>query len=517
MSRENLLIIMVDQMSGALLGDGMIEHLHIPNMRRLIERGVKFDNAYSSSPLCTPARGSFMTGQLPSRNGIYDNAAEFQASTPSFAHYLRDMGYQTALSGKMHFVGPDQLHGFEERLTTDIYPADFGWTPNWERPLERIDWWYHNLSSVTEAGVAQISNQLEFDDEVAYQAKLKLHQYARRLDPRPFCLCVSFTHPHDPYVSRPQYWDLYDHAEIPMPRVPAIAYASQDPHSQRLMDAADHTRYDVRDEHVRRARHAYLANISYLDARLGEILDVLQKCDFTDSTSIVLCSDHGDMLGERGLWYKMSFFEYASRVPLVICAPNRFSPGRVGTPVATHDLLPTLIELAGGDPAPEHLACEIDGASLVGLATSKSTASPRPVYAEYCAEGSVAPLVMIRRQQYKFVHCPADPPQMFDLQADPLELHNLAGEKAFAETLAGFVLEMEKRWDLTRFAEEVKRSQASRHLVDRANRQGKFAAWDYQPHQAATERFMRNHLDLNALEANNRYPKSALRLPSDPE
>ena len=112
---------------------------------------------------------------------IYDNAAEFKATTPTFAHYLRNLGYQTALCGKMHFVGPDQLHGFEERLTTDIYPTCFGWTPNWEKPLERVDWWYHNLNSVTGAGVAQISNQLEYDDDVSYHAKLKLYQHSRRL------------------------------------------------------------------------------------------------------------------------------------------------------------------------------------------------------------------------------------------------------------------------------------------------------------------------------------------------
>ena len=109
----------------------------------------------------------------------------------------------------MHFVGPDQLHGFEERLTTDIYPADFGWTPDYARPGERIDWWYHNLGSVTGAGTAEITNQLEYDDEVAYHATAKLHDLSRRQDARPWCLTVSFTHPHDPYVARPRFWDLY--------------------------------------------------------------------------------------------------------------------------------------------------------------------------------------------------------------------------------------------------------------------------------------------------------------------
>ena len=502
--KPNILILMVDQMTGALLDDALVDQLHIPNLRKLIDRGIKFSNAYTSSPLCTPARGSFMTGQLPSRTGIYDNAAEFKSTTPSFAHYLRKLGYQTALSGKMHFVGADQLHGFEERLTTDIYPADFGWTPDWSKADERIDWWYHNLSSVTEAGVANISNQLEFDDEVAYQAKLKLYQYARRLDDRPFCLCVSFTHPHDPYVARPEYWDLYEHEQIPMPTVTAMHYEDQDPHSQRLYAANDYTRYEVTEECIRNARHGYFANISYLDDKIGELLKVLTDCDFAESTHILFCADHGDMLGERGLWYKMSFFEYSARVPLLLISPNESTSRTVTSPVALHDILPTLIDLAGGDPA--DLACEIDGSSLLPLLNQTDT-TQRTVYAEYCAEGSIAPMVMIRRGNTKFVYCETDPPQLFDLAEDPNERNNLAEDASHAELVKIFTEEVTQRWDLQQFEAEVRQSQRCRALVESANRQGHFSAWDYQPMLDARQRFMRNHLDLNVLEAKNRYPK----------
>ena len=502
--QPNFLILMVDQMSGPLLDSDMIDHLHIPNMRKLIDKGVKFNNCYTPSPLCTPSRGSFMTGQLPSRNGIYDNAAEFKATTPSFAHYLRDMGYQTALSGKMHFVGPDQLHGFEERLTTDIYPADFGWTPDWEKPLERVDWWYHNLSSVTEAGIAEISNQLEFDDEVAYNAKLKLYQYARRVDTRPFCLCVSFTHPHDPYVSRQQFWDLYDHDKIPMPQVSDLGYDNQDPHSQRLYDAVDYTQFDIQEEDIRNARHAYFANISYLDDKMGEILAVLEQTDLADNTQIILCADHGDMLGERGLWYKMSFFEYSCRIPLVVTAPGKFQAGEVNTPVSNCDILPSLIDLAGGDPTA--LACDIDGQSFVELASGNEDPARR-TYSEYCAEGSVGPMVMIRQADYKFNYCEADPLQLFNLKDDPLEMHNLAELPEYEDLVAQYTNEVQAGWDFARFTAEVKQSQRCRTLVDRANRQGTFAPWDYQPQIDAKQRYMRNHLDLNVLEANSRYPK----------
>ena len=187
-----------------------------------------FENAYSTSPLCSPARATVMNGLLPSRTGVYDNAAEFPSSIPTWAHYLRLAGYKTCLSGKMHFVGPDQLHGLEERLTTDIYPADFGWTPDWRLRQERIDWWYHNMTSVLQPGIAEITNQLEFDDEVAFLAIRKIYDYVRFEPDKPFCLMASFTHPHDPYAARKKFWDLYRDEDIDLPAVPRMDRAQLD-------------------------------------------------------------------------------------------------------------------------------------------------------------------------------------------------------------------------------------------------------------------------------------------------
>mgnify|MGYP003140335068 FL=1 len=208
-ARPNILVLMVDQLAGTLFPDGPADFLHTPNLKKLAARSARFQNAYTGSPLCAPARASFMAGQLPRRTRVYDNAAEFAPDIPTYAHHLRRAGYQTALSGKMHFVGPDQMHGFEERLTTDVYPADYGWTPDYRKPGERIDWWYHNMGSVTGAGIGEITNQLEYDDEVAYEAVRKIYDLGRRKEDRPFMLTVSFTHPHDPYVARKKYWDLY--------------------------------------------------------------------------------------------------------------------------------------------------------------------------------------------------------------------------------------------------------------------------------------------------------------------
>lgn len=494
-SRPNILILMVDQFNGTLFPDGPADFLHAPHLKSLAKRSVRFANTYTASPLCAPARASFMSGQLPSRTRVYDNAAEFASDIPTYAHHLRAAGYQTSLSGKMHFVGPDQLHGFEERLTTDIYPADFGWTPDYRKPGERIDWWYHNLGSVTGAGVAEISNQMEYDDEVAYNATRRLYDLSRGHDERPWCLTVSFTHPHDPYVARRKYWDRYEGCEALVPSVPAIRYDEQDPHSRRLMDACDHLEFDITDENVARARQGYFANISYVDDKIGEILDVLERTRMADNTIVFFVSDHGDMLGERGLWFKMNFFEGSARVPMMIAVPG--VEGRlVTTPVSTLDVTPTLAGLAGIDIST--ISDWTDGEDLM----------PRPpVPMEYAAEGTVSPMVGLRNDRYKLTLCEADPPILTDLEADPYELANLAEDPAAAEILATLSEEASLRWDLQRFDAAVRESQARRHIVYAALRNGAYFPWDYQPLQKASERYMRNHMDLNILEESQRFPR----------
>ena len=500
MTTPNILILMVDQLNGTLFPDGPAEWLHAPNLKKLASRSVRFQNCYTASPLCAPGRASFMSGQLPSVTGVYDNAAEFPSSLPTYAHHLRRAGYQTALSGKMHFVGPDQLHGFEERLTTDIYPPDFGWTPDYRKPGERIDWWYHNMGSVTGAGVAEITNQMEYDDEVAYHATRKLYDLARGGDDRPWCMTVSFTHPHDPYVARKKYWDLYQDCDHLMPSVGPIPYEDQDTHSKRIFDANDWRSYDLTDDMVQRSRRAYFANISYLDDKVGELLEVL---DSTRQEAIILfVSDHGDMLGERGLWFKMSFFEGSARVPMMIAAPQ-MAAGLVSDPVSNIDVCPTLCDLAGVSMA--DVMPWTTGQSLVPL--GQGVARETPVAMEYAAEGSYAPMVCLRQGDWKYTRCALDPEQLFHVTRDPNELENLAGDPEYADVLADFRAQADARWDLDRFDADVRQSQAKRWVVYEALRQGGYYPWDYQPLQKASERYMRNHMDLNVLEESQRYPR----------
>src|SRR5690348_31679 len=190
---------MADQLAASALP--MYGHpiVHSPNLGRLAARGLVFERAYCASPLCAPSRFAMLTGRRPSAIGAYDNAAELPADTPTVTHLLRAGGYETVLAGKMHFVGPDQLHGFERRLTTDVYPAGFDWTPDWRRPPGDRLGWYHTIAGVRDAGVREAALQTDYDDEVCFQAVRELRHLSLPGRERPFFLTVSFTNPHDPW------------------------------------------------------------------------------------------------------------------------------------------------------------------------------------------------------------------------------------------------------------------------------------------------------------------------------
>jgi choline-sulfatase len=501
--RPDVLIIMADQMVPSALpfhGNAVVQ---APAMSWLAESGVVFGAAYTASPLCAPARASFMTGMLPSRTRTYDNAAEFSPEIPTFAHYLRSAGYRTVLAGKMHFCGPDQLHGFEERLTTDIYPADYGWTPDWDRPHERPSW-YHDMASVVQAGPCLRSNQLDFDDEVASAAQRSLFGHIRSGDERPFCYVVSFSHPHDPFAIPRQWWDLYRDEDVPMP---SIGYdeALLQPHDRRLREVCAMTGVQITADQVRAARRAYYGAISYVDDHASALIALLQETGRLDDTVVIVTSDHGEMLGERGAWYKMSFYEGAARVPLIVRAPRLFPPGRVPTPVSTMDLLPTLVGLAS-DGDMSGIVGPLDGRSLLPHLSGQP--GHDEVAAEYLAEGAIAPIVMIRRGQHKFIHSPADPDQLFDLESDPHELANLAGDPASAGLIEGFRRDIAARWDLEKLDREVRQSQQRRLTVSRALGTGLQTPWDFTPPYDASRRYIRNHMDLADLEAMARFPSA---------
>jgi choline-sulfatase len=300
----NILVIQADQLNPDMLGAYRNLIAKTPYIDSLAESGTVFESAYSNFPLCAPSRFSMMSGQLATKIGAYDNAAEFPSAIPTFAHYLRAMNYQTSLVGKMHFVGADQLHGFEQRLTTDIYPADFNWTGDWtETQLGHSN----NELSFSQAGICLRNVQMEYDEEVCHRAERKLYELARGNDDRPFMLFTSFSHPHDPYQCLQQHWDRYRHDDIDMPKVASISEDDMDPYSKRLRAQYGLENFQVDEEQVRICRHAYYGSVSYLDDLVGKLLSVLRSTGLADNTVIVFTSDHGDGMGAHR-WNQKSLF-----------------------------------------------------------------------------------------------------------------------------------------------------------------------------------------------------------------
>jgi choline-sulfatase len=501
--RPNILFIMADQMAAPLLPMyDAASPIQMPHLSQLAANGVVFESAYCPSPLCAPSRFSLVSGQLPSKIGAFDNAADFAADIPTYAHYLRRLGYKTALSGKMHFCGPDQLHGYEERLTSDIYPADYGWVVNWDQPDVRPSW-YHNMSSVLQAGTCVRTNQLDFDDEVVFKANQYLYDHIRNGGEQPFCLTVSMTHPHDPYAIPTEYYDRYTDADVQAPSL-EIPQDQQDRHSQRLLKVIDLWGQTMPPAAITRARRAYYGACSYVDDKVGQLIKTLKDCGLYDNTVIVFSGDHGDMLGERGLWYKMHWFEMAARVPLIVCARAQFAASRVSAHVSTLDLLPTFVELAQSQVQND---LPLDGKSLLPLLHQTPSQDPNEVLGEYMAEGTVTTLVMIRRDDYKFIYAENDTCLLYNLASDPHEVNNLATDPGYAEQVNALIDEVRARWDLPAIDQRVLASQRRRRLVSEALTQGQRKSWDHQPFVDAGQQYMRNHIALDDLERRARYPQ----------
>lgn len=478
----NIVLFMADQLTAQVLSAWGGRVCRTPNLDRLAARGAVFDRTLCAYPLCAPSRAALMTGRLPSRIGAWDNGAEFPAALPTFAHYLRARGYYTCLSGKMHFVGPDQFHGFEERLTTEIYPADFCWTPDpagdaGDGGAERFGAGVSSVETIADAGPVARSMQIDYDEDVIHHAVREIYHRARSPDRRPFLLAVSLSQPHDPFVTTPRWWDLYDGAAIDPPRVPPVPPEARDPHSRALHAHYGQDRFPIGPEATLRARRAYYAMVSHVDAMLGQLMAALEACAMAERTVVIFTSDHGEMLGERGMWFKKTLFEPAIHVPLVITGPG-IAPGRIATPVSLIDLMPTILDLAGIGAA--GLAAPVEGQSL-GPFLARGIGAHGPVLAEHLDGGTAAARVMLREGALKLVLSRAYPPMLHDLAADPQEQEDLAADPDWAGTLARMTAKAETLWDLDALDQARRASQRARRLVDAALRSGRRRSWDHLP------------------------------------
>ncbi|NEE00710.1 sulfatase-like hydrolase/transferase [Phytoactinopolyspora halotolerans] len=513
---------MADQLVPFLTGAYGHPVVRTPNLDRLATRGVRFDAAYTPYPLCAPARVALMTGRYPSSIGCYDNAAVFPADQPTIAHYLTNAGYETALTGKMHFVGPDQLHGFQHRLTTDIFPAGVDWVPTTDEHGRFPRGGHAHEYVPPEVGVRTWTKFLTYDEETNYRAVEYIRERARGPQTEPFFLLASYHHPHDPFHVTQELWDLYQDASIDVP-------ASRADLPRSIMDdwldeAHDTASVELDDpDNLRALRRAYYGLVTYVDRKVGEILAALDDTGQLEHTVIIFTSDHGDMLGERGMVQKRCFYEWSARVPLVMTFPDGRGAGqRVSEPVSSMDLAATILDLAGvahGDRLEmdaQSLLPYIDGAhhtpNLPGAGTTAradvaphTDAAPgsdgvpgtdtgpgtgRAVFSEYHVEKVRAACFMVRHGPYKYIYIHGHDAQLFNVAADPDERDNLAGQPATTDVETSLHSMLVKQFDIEHIDRDAAESVRRREIIKNAmQRTG--TRWDYVPQFGQEGRYVR--------------------------
>ena len=512
--QPNILLVMADQLAAQALSLYGNEVCKTPNLERLAAQGAVFTNNYSNNPLCVPSRASMLTGRLSPDIGVYDNANEIASSLPTMAHFMRAQGYQTFLCGKMHFIGPDQLHGFEERLTTDVYPADFQWIADWSAGPAFVPSGTA-LNGVVEAGPCIRTMQEDYDDDVAFQASRKIYDLARSDDKKPFFGVVSFTSPHTPFNVSQRYWDLYDHKDIDLPAVSEIPFAALDYFSKALFFAHGRHRHSITKDHLLNARHAYYAMISYLDEKLGQMLDQLDETGLREDTIVIFTSDHGEMMGERGMWFKQCFWEWSARVPLVISDGRVANNMRIDANSSLIDLLPTFIDFGGKDTALLRPAiAELAGHSLMPLLTGNASIAADYVISDYLAIGPCVPCRMVKKGEYKYIFTHGHPDLLFNLEADPDERVNLAEYASNAPILAVLKKIGMDGYDPDMLMAKIVASQRRRSFI--AKVPGKKPDWDYVAFQGDAERYVRRD-GVDATKSRLRLPQASTIPPDLPE
>ncbi len=428
MKPTNLIIIMSDEHNPKVMGCNGHPLVKTPNIDALAAAGTSFTSAYTTCPVCVPARAAFATGKYVNQIGYWDNADAYEGAIPSWHHRLRDRGHRVVSIGKLHFRGlPGDDHGFsEEIIPMNIIEGkgDLMGLVRTDLPARGLSWKIAKL-----AGPGETSYTF-YDREIATKAQIWLREEAPKYRDKPWVLFVSFVCPHFPLVAPAEFYYQYPVDQISLPK----QYAQNErPLHPYLRDYSDSFCYDKFFDEVKlkKAIAAYYGLCTFLDDNIGKVLRTLDATGLTENTRVLYTSDHGDNLGARGLWGKSTMYEEVAGVPLIIKGPDIPRGVKITEPANHVDAYPFILEAAGAS-VPEAYDNH-PGKSLFKLAAGYKP--ERNVLSEYHGMGSTTGAFMIRHGKYKFVHYVAYPPQLFDLEADPEELRDLAGDPAHAATL----------------------------------------------------------------------------------
>ncbi|MFO7870447.1 MAG: sulfatase-like hydrolase/transferase [Kiritimatiellia bacterium] len=458
----DILFFFSDQHHGLYTGYAGHPLVQTPNMDRVAANGTACEVAYTSCPLCVPARSSMLTGQLPSRNGVFNNNHMIRSDQATFLHSLAGRGYETVLCGRMHFKGPDQRHGFTKRICGDITSLYSGGIA--ASGIFHSTFGMGGCANFAGAGDSPV---LEYDRAVV-EAALK---YLAKDHDKPQCVVVGTYGPHFPYVAPREFFDLYRGKTKPP--------ASWNPEGRDVNPIVDAKRQRSRTSpeigrespmttgFMLAARAAYLGMISEQDRILGVVREAWDKyLDRSRRKGIfVYSSDHGDTCGEHGVFGKQTFYEGSARIPMIFEGDGVGKGNRLREPVSIMDIGPTLCDMTGAEPPPRQ-----DGRSLCEDLRGGEGDAGRFVLSEWVQpfKDEIVPARMIRKGRWKLIHYEHKevPDQLFDLETDPGELEDRsAGE---ADFLAGLKEELTRNWEPERVAAVFAEKRGHLALINRS-------------------------------------------------
>ena len=438
--KPNLLYIHSDQHNPYVTGCYGDPLVQTPHLDGLAAEGVVLENVYCPSPICVPSRMSMLSGRYPYENEVWTNSHTLNSGIPTFAHAMGAAGYRPVLLGRMHTLGPDQLHGYAERLVGDHGPnhpggrgVDHGTLSGTAGPA-RI--------SLEKSGPGQSAYQVHDEDvtvaTVDYLNRLGVQKRAGLLN-EPFSISVGFMLPHQPFVARRADYELYRDT-MTMPKNPEPFSDALHPYFRWWREKCGIA--EVSDIEVRRARTAYWALVTRMDVMVGEILTALRENNLAENTLILYSSDHGEQVGEHGLWWKQTFYEDSVKVPAILSWPGLLPEGiKCNRVVSSLDLNSTMLDALNAPALPNSR-----GRSVLPLLRDADTVWEDIAFSEYCTDEGCYHR-MVRSGDWKLNYYHGQPPQLFNLKEDPGELHDRAEDSACQEIREELTRQVLDGWD----------------------------------------------------------------------
>lgn len=475
--RPNLLYIHSDQHSPFVTGCYGCDSIDTPNLDALAARGVVLENVYCPSPICVPSRSAMLTGRYPHENEVWTNTHVLDSGIPTFAHAMGAAGYDPVLIGRMHSNGPDQLHGYAERLVGDHGPnfpggqgASHGMLHGTAGP-KRV--------SIRKSGIGQSAYQVHDEDVSAATVgtldRLGVQRRAGTMA-KPFSISVGFMLPHQPFVARREDFERFAD-RIPPPRTPVPYSEDLHPHFKKWRQVCGIV--DVPAEEIQRARVAYWALVYRMDVMIGQILDSLSINGFEQDTLVIYSSDHGEQVGEHGLWWKQTFYDDSAKVPAIIAWPGRIQAGRrIDHVISSLDINATMVDALGGTPLPTSR-----GRTLLPLFENPSAEWDDIAFSEFCTDDGCLQR-MIRKGPWKLSYYHRQPSQLFNVVEDPREMVDRIDDPGCADVVSELTARVLDGWDPDLVWEKIQTKQKENRVLSEWTRNVKpedTHRWELRP------------------------------------